>query len=79
MRFAMRVTGALLALGLTGSAGALAQTAAPQSAPPKASVSWCGFHDKAGARVRCGFSSHSDCKQTLGDKGTICIVDPYRA
>ncbi|HET7850948.1 MAG TPA: hypothetical protein VFL51_18020 [Pseudolabrys sp.] len=28
---------------------------------------WCGFHEKAGAVVRCGYSSLQECKQLLGD------------
>jgi hypothetical protein len=38
---------------------------------------WCGFIDKAGAPVRCGFSSASECKQALGDKkDAYCMPDP---
>ena len=38
---------------------------------------WCGFLDKDGSRVRCGFSSLGECKQTIGDKkGAYCMPDP---
>lgn len=38
---------------------------------------WCGFIDKAGAQVRCGFSSRTECKQALGDKkDAYCLPDP---
>ena len=38
---------------------------------------WCGFVDKAGAQVRCGFSSLAECQQTIGDKkDAYCMPDP---
>ena len=38
---------------------------------------WCGFHDKSGARVRCGFVSKSDCLHALDDsKDAVCMPDP---
>jgi len=38
---------------------------------------WCGFIDKAGSPVRCGFSSLAQCKQTLGDqKDAVCMPSP---
>jgi len=38
---------------------------------------WCGFLDKEGSRIRCGFSSLDECKQTIGDKkGAYCMPDP---
>jgi hypothetical protein len=38
---------------------------------------WCGFLDKDGSRVRCGFSSLDECKQTIGDKkDAYCMPDP---
>lgn len=38
---------------------------------------WCGFVDKARSQVRCGYSSLSECKQSLGDeKDAYCIPDP---
>jgi hypothetical protein len=38
---------------------------------------WCGFLDKDGSRVRCGFSSLDECKQTIGGKkDAYCMPDP---
>jgi hypothetical protein len=38
---------------------------------------WCGFQDKAGSRVRCGFSSMAECKQAVGDgKDAVCMPSP---
>jgi hypothetical protein len=61
--------------GLT-LAGALAFTASVAGAQD-----WCGFHQKAGARVHCGYSSLQYCKRALtdkkkGDKGVTCLPDP---
>jgi len=61
--------------GLT-LAGALAFTAGVASAQD-----WCGFHQKAGSRVHCGYSSLQHCKRALtdkkkGDKGITCLPDP---
>jgi Protein of unknown function (DUF3551) len=48
------------------------------SSVPASAEQWCGFLDKASARVQCGFSSEADCKQAIsGD--AICIPDPYFA
>jgi len=44
---------------------------------PTGGLAWCGFKDKQGSRVRCGYSSESDCKQAVHGPGAICIVDPY--
>lgn len=65
--------------GLLGGlviAGALAL-----SGPMASAQDWCGFHQKAGSRVKCGFSSLQQCKQALahkkdGDKGVTCLPDP---
>ena len=47
------------------------------SVSPVRAEEWCGFVDKAGARVQCGFSSLAECKQALGDpKNGYCIPDP---
>jgi hypothetical protein len=64
---------------LCGLAAADAMAATPTAGQPAASngLAWCGFKDKQGSRVRCGYSSESDCKQAVGDPGAICIVDPY--
>jgi len=39
---------------------------------------WCGFVDKAGSQVRCGFSSLAECKQTnrRQKKDAYCMPDP---
>lgn len=38
---------------------------------------WCGFLDKEGSRIRCGFSSLEECKQVVGDKKDgYCMPDP---
>lgn len=38
---------------------------------------WCGFIDKEGAPVHCGYSTVEQCKQSLGDKkGGYCMPDP---
>jgi hypothetical protein len=49
-------------------------TAAVSSAQAE---NWCGFIDKDHSRVRCGFSSLDECKQTIGDnKAAYCMPDP---
>jgi hypothetical protein len=53
--------------------------ASAQSGPPPAgeAAHWCGFLDKAGAQVRCGFVSQQDCEKALGDaKDAVCMPDP---
>jgi len=61
----------------TFAAPATADTSAT-SRPATSGPEWCGFHNKAGDRVRCGFSSETDCKRAIGEPDAICIVDPYR-
>jgi hypothetical protein len=46
---------------------------------PAAAEQWCGFLDKANARVQCGFSSEADCKHAISGANAICIPDPYFA
>jgi hypothetical protein len=78
MRRAILVLGAAALVFGVAMADALA--ASPTPAPPTAAaggLAWCGFKDKPGSRVRCGYSSESDCRQGVGDPGAICIVDPY--
>ncbi len=63
-------------LGGLAIAGVLAFS--PMSA---SAADWCGFQQKAGSRVQCGFSSLQQCKQALsdkknGDKGVTCLPDP---
>jgi hypothetical protein len=67
---------------VAGLAAADAMAASPTPGEPAAAtggLAWCGFKDKPGSRVRCGYSSESDCKQGVGGSGAICIVDPYLA
>jgi hypothetical protein len=66
----MRLLTCVALLSLAG-AGALAASTAPVRAEE-----WCGFHDKAGAQVRCGYSSLDECKHKLGDKNTVCLPSP---
>jgi hypothetical protein len=67
---------------MTGLVGGLAILGALALSGTTASAQdWCGFHQKAGSRVRCGFSSLQQCKQALsekkdGDKGVTCLPDP---
>ena len=62
----MRVLLGLVAAGLL--AGSLASANAQE---------WCGFLDKAHARVRCGFTSVKDCKEALGHKkDAVCMLSP---
>jgi hypothetical protein len=40
---------------------------------------WCGFLDKDGSQVRCGFSSLDECKKTMdaqNAKDAVCMPDP---
>lgn len=57
--------------------GVAAADAVAADPHPTGGLAWCGFKDKPGSRVRCGYSSESDCKQGVGGPGAICIVDPY--
>jgi len=52
-------------------------------ATPAGAADWCGFQQKAGSRVQCGFSSLQQCKRALsdkkdkdGDKSVTCLPDP---
>jgi hypothetical protein len=74
MRFATWLAGGVLVLALT-TVAALAAPAASTS--PDGTSEWCGFHDKAGAEVTCGYSSAEDCKKALGnDQDAVCMPDP---
>ena len=78
MRRAILVLGAAALVFGGAAADALAATPTPaQPAAAAGGLAWCGFKDKPGSRVRCGYSSESDCRQGVGDPGAICIVDPY--
>jgi hypothetical protein len=67
---------------LTGLLGGLAL--AGLLAAPAAAQDWCGFQQKAHARVQCGYSSLQQCKQALTDKAekksadktVTCLPDP---
>jgi hypothetical protein len=73
MRFVTWLAGGALALGLTSVV--FADDAA--SAPPANAAQWCGFHDKDGADVQCGYSTVEDCEKALGnDKDAVCVPDP---
>ena len=37
---------------------------------------YCGFKDHKGARIHCGYSSMTECRQSIGGKDTICMPDP---
>ncbi len=71
----MRIlTALILALGLMGMLA--------WQAPARAGE-WCGFHQKAHARVRCGYSTLDTCKRALADKkgadkSVTCMPDPAR-
>jgi hypothetical protein len=67
-------------IGVLAIAGALALPSGAASAQD-----WCGFHQKNGSQVRCGYSSLQQCKQALidkadkkdgDDKGVTCVPDP---
>ena len=55
----------------------LAMVAALAASIPSAhAAEWCGFVDREHSKVRCGYSSVEQCKQSIGDKNAICIPDP---
>ena len=63
---------------LAGGLGLMAMLAQPL---PARAGDWCGFHQKAHARVNCGYSSLETCKRALadkktGDKSVTCMPDP---
>jgi hypothetical protein len=53
-----------------------AQQNPPQSQIQASAPVWCGFVDKMGSRVRCGYSTITECKDRIGDKATVCIPNP---
>jgi hypothetical protein len=55
---------------------ALACLATVAATAPAHAALWCGFHDKTGAVVKCGFLTAADCHSKLGSKNTICMPDP---
>jgi hypothetical protein len=85
MRLAIQCAAGLIAAALVSSVAATAAetTTAPAAKPGVETArsngpAWCGFEHKAGSHVRCGFSSETECKQMIGGKDAICIIDPYR-
>jgi hypothetical protein len=72
MQFATWPAGFGFALVLT-----LAGTLTAPTAPAHAEK-WCGFHQKAGSQVRCGYSSQQNCQHALDDtaKDVTCEPDP---
>jgi hypothetical protein len=85
MRLVIQCAAWLIAAALvsTVAAAAAETTSAPATNPSvetsgSSGPAWCGFEHKAGSRVRCGFSTETECKQTIGGKEAICILDPYR-
>lgn len=77
MRRTIIALGTGLTLSLTTTAALAAQNGTTAADAAAQGPAWCGFKDKAGSAVRCGYSSESDCKQAVGEPGAICIVDPY--
>lgn len=48
---------------------------------PAGAEEWCGFQEKAGAIVRCGYSSLQECKEkvektTKDSKSIVCMPSP---
>jgi hypothetical protein len=57
--------------------GLLAALIFAASLPSARAEEWCGFIDKEHSKVRCGYSSLSECQQSLSDKkGAFCMPDP---
>ena len=85
MRLAIQCAAGLIAASLVSGVATAGETTTGPTAEPSVETvrsngpAWCGFQHKAGSRVRCGFSTETNCKQTIGGKDAICIVDPYRA
>jgi|GEM_PF-4846531 len=80
MRPAIAAIGAVLLMctgTVAGTAAADRSTDAGNAAPPAGAVEWCGFENKVGSRVRCGYSSERGCKRAIGKPDAICIADPY--
>jgi hypothetical protein len=64
-----------ICIALLSFAASAAITASPASAQAE---EWCGFHDKNGAAIYCGYSTEQVCQKSLGDqaKDAFCIPDP---
>jgi len=70
----MRMTTWATAAGFAGCLTILAALTA--STAPAGAEEWCGFKDKAGARIHCGYSSLQECKELTGKKNAVCMPDP---
>jgi hypothetical protein len=73
-----------MAIGLAGALAATALLAMPAAGNAQ---EWCGYHQKAGARVHCGYSSRQVCQPALSGKSdakkekktttaVVCKPDP---
>jgi hypothetical protein len=56
--------------------GLVTAAALVSSIPSARAQDWCGFLDKEHSKVRCGYSSVTECKQAIGDKKAVCMPDP---
>ncbi|HVZ50453.1 MAG TPA: DUF3551 domain-containing protein [Pseudolabrys sp.] len=65
-----------IALLTAGLAVCLFGTLTAATTTPARADEWCGFKDKEGAPVRCGYSSLQECKQFTGAKDSVCMPDP---
>jgi hypothetical protein len=69
MRF--KTCAAFLSLAVIGAIGVVTTITVPAHAED-----WCGFHDKTGSRVRCGYTSLDECKQNVTGKNAVCMPNP---
>src|SRR5262245_49080971 len=77
MRSGSWLAGCVLALSLMTVAAFAAPASSPAASSANGTSEWCGFHDKAGAQVTCGYSNLDDCKKALGgNKDAVCMPDP---
>ena len=68
----MRIVTWSAAIVLTGC---LTATLVASTVPARAEE-WCGFKDKEGAQVHCGYSSLQECKELTAAKDSVCMPDP---
>lgn len=66
----------LAVLGIVSATGVLVTGVRAATAAPAGAEEWCGFHDKTGSRVRCGYTSQSGCKQKVAGKDPVCMPNP---
>lgn len=55
-------------IGFGGLAGALAFGGILALSAPVHAQEWCGYQQRTGARVHCGYSSRQVCEQALSGK-----------